>query len=42
MNQTRLPLAMIAALAQNRVIGLDNRMPWHLPADLRHFKAMTL
>ena len=33
---------MIAALAQNRVIGLDNRMPWHLPADLRHFKAMTL
>jgi dihydrofolate reductase len=42
MNQTRLPLAMIAALADNRVIGLDNRMPWHLPADLRHFKAMTL
>lgn len=42
MNQTRLPLAMIAALAQNRVIGLDNRMPWHLPADLKHFKAMTL
>lgn len=33
---------MIAALARNRVIGLDNRMPWHLPADLRHFKAMTL
>lgn len=42
MNQTRLPLAMIAALANNRVIGLDNRMPWHLPADLKHFKAMTL
>jgi len=33
---------MIAALADNRVIGLDNKMPWHLPADLRHFKAMTL
>lgn len=33
---------MIAALAQNRVIGLDNKMPWHLPADLKHFKAMTL
>lgn len=40
--QTTLPLAMIAALAENSVIGLDNRMPWHLPADLRHFKAMTL
>ena len=38
----RLPLALIAALARNRVIGLDNRMPWHLPADLRHFKALTL
>src|SRR3546814_3742934 len=42
MNQTRLPLAMIAALAQNRVIGLDNRMPWHLPADFKYFKATTL
>ncbi|WP_019341872.1 dihydrofolate reductase [Stutzerimonas stutzeri] len=42
MNQTSLPLAMIAALADNRVIGLDNTMPWHLPADLKHFKAMTL
>ena len=42
MNTTPLPLALIAALARNRVIGLDNRMPWHLPADLRHFKAMTL
>jgi len=42
MNQTSLPLAMIAALAENHVIGLDNKMPWHLPADLRHFKAMTL
>ena len=42
MNQTSLPLAMIAALAENHVIGLDNAMPWHLPADLKHFKAMTL
>src|SRR5690606_10890872 len=31
-----------AALARNRVIGRDNQLPWHLPADLRHFKAMTL
>lgn len=39
---SRLPLAMIAALAENRVIGVDNRLPWHLPADLKHFKALTL
>ena len=35
-------IAMIAAMANNRVIGTDNQMPWHLPEDLRHFKAMTL
>ncbi len=32
---------MIAAMANNRVIGLDNKMPWHLPADLQHFKKIT-
>nr|WP_247664726.1 type 3 dihydrofolate reductase [Pseudoalteromonas sp. MMG010] len=32
---------MIAAMANNRVIGLDNEMPWHLPADLQHFKKVT-
>ncbi len=35
-------VALIAALAKNRAIGLENRMPWHLPEDLRHFKATTL
>ncbi|MBY0377976.1 MAG: dihydrofolate reductase, partial [Gammaproteobacteria bacterium] len=35
-------ISLIAAMAQDRVIGLDNHMPWHLPADLRHFKALTL
>lgn len=35
-------IAMIAAMANNRVIGKNNKMPWHLPEDLRHFKAMTL
>ena len=35
-------VTLIAALARNRVIGLDNRLPWHLPADLAHFKALTL
>ncbi|MGV8961254.1 MAG: dihydrofolate reductase [Stenotrophomonas sp.] len=33
---------MLAALAEDRAIGLDNQMPWHLPADLRRFKALTL
>lgn len=33
---------MIAAMAKNRVIGADNQMPWHLPADLGHFKRTTL
>jgi dihydrofolate reductase len=35
-------IAMIAAMANNRVIGKDNQMPWHLSEDLKHFKAMTL
>lgn len=33
---------LIVAMANNRVIGRDNEMPWHLPADLKHFKATTL
>lgn len=35
-------LSLIAAMANNRVIGKDNKMPWHLPADLQHFKAITM
>ena len=34
-------LSLIAAIARNGVIGIDNRLPWHLPADLKHFKALT-
>ena len=33
---------MIVAMAANRAIGKDNRMPWHLPADLKHFKETTM
>lgn len=39
---TKPVLSLIAAMARNRVIGIDNRLPWHLPADLAHFKATTL
>jgi len=35
-------LTLIVAMAANRCIGRDNRMPWHLPADLKHFKQTTL
>ena len=35
-------LSVIAAMAKNRVIGIDNTLPWHLPEDLRHFKALTM
>ena len=35
-------LSVIAAMADNRVIGIENRLPWHLPADLQHFKKLTL
>lgn len=35
-------ISLIAAMAEDRVIGRDNTMPWHLPADLAHFKQITL
>jgi dihydrofolate reductase len=35
-------VTLVVATAKNRVIGLDNKMPWHLPEDLRHFKQTTL
>lgn len=35
-------ISMIAAMTRSRVIGADNDMPWHLPADLKHFKSITL
>ena len=37
-----MKISLIVAMAQNRVIGRDNQMPWHLPEDLRYFKRITL
>ncbi len=42
MKRHRPIISLIAAAAENRVIGINNQMPWHLPADLRHFKALTV
>lgn len=35
-------ISMIAAMATNRIIGKDNQMPWHLPADFAWFKRCTM
>lgn len=35
-------LTLIAALDRNRAIGRGNALPWHLPDDLKRFKALTL
>lgn len=37
-----MTLVFVLARADNGVIGVDGRLPWHLPADLRRFKAMTM
>ncbi len=34
-------LSLIVAMAKNRVIGHENKMPWHLPAELAYFKRVT-
>lgn len=37
-----MKLSIIAAMGANRVIGSGNKLPWHMPADLKHFKAVTM
>jgi dihydrofolate reductase len=35
-------ISIIVAMSQNRVIGVDNQLPWHISADLKRFKAITM
>ena len=37
-----MKISLIVAMASNRVIGLNNKMPWHLSADLKKFKKITM
>ena len=37
-----MKLAFVVAMDQNRGIGFENALPWHMPADLQHFKRVTL
>ena len=36
------PLAIVAAVSDNGVIGRDGRLPWHIPEDLAYFKQSTM
>ncbi len=38
----RPPITIVVARAINGVIGKDNQLPWHIPGDLRRFKALTM
>ncbi len=37
-----MKLAVIVAQSENRVIGRNNKLPWHLPEDLKYFKSVTM
>lgn len=37
-----ITIAAVVAMAENRVIGNKNQLPWRLPADLKHFKTITM
>lgn len=39
---TRAPITIVLARAINGVIGKDNNLPWHIPGDLKRFKALTM
>ena len=35
-------IAIVVAMAKNRTIGINNALPWRIPADLQHFKTLTM
>ena len=37
-----MQISLVVAMAHDRVIGNDNQMPWHIPAELKYFKALTM
>jgi len=37
-----MKITMIAAMGENREIGLNNELLWHLPADMKHFRSTTM
>ncbi|WP_395147484.1 dihydrofolate reductase [Moraxella atlantae] len=41
MSYHHFEVAHIAAISRNHVIGKDNQLPWHISADLQHFKRLT-
>lgn len=36
-----MPLSLVAAVSKNNCIGINNKLPWHLPEDFKHFKEVT-
>lgn len=38
----KIPIVLVVAASENGVIGVTGRLPWHIPGDLRRFKAITL
>lgn len=42
MSAQSIPLVLVAAVGLNRVIGGEGALPWHLPSDLKRFKAITM
>lgn len=40
--EAAIKLSLIVAMAQNRVIGINNNLPWHLSEDLKYFKRVTM
>ena len=42
MSTDKIKTTIIVAMAQNRIIGKDGTLPWHIPADLKRYKSRTL